>query len=135
MEPKRYGGPPFIPFRPQCEPNVPGTPLSSQPLIPFDLATASVPPEYAELEAAYPAGQTPAERVKAILDAAGFGRPPAAPPIETCGFRINVDGAPVFICTLAPHPDAPHLHGMHDGHASYDACTEMLQRGAYWPEG
>jgi len=72
----------------------------------------------------FPAGQTAAERIKAILDWAGFGtsEPPAS--VETCGFRIvDVDGAPVFICNQAPHPEAPHVHGMYDGH------TGTLNRG------
>lgn len=63
-----------------------------------------------------PAGQTAAERVKAILDAAGFGVPEPPAPVETCGLRVVRDGETVFVCTEPPHPDTPYVHTMLDGH-------------------
>lgn len=84
----------------------------------------------AEIPSKFPGGQTVVERVKAILDAAGYGPPPPVPPVEACDFRINVDGEPVFICTEARHPDAPHLHAMLDGHTG-----ELVRCKHYGREG
>jgi hypothetical protein len=66
-------------------------------------------------DAEFPAGQTASERIKAILDWAGFGAPEQPAAVETCGFRVtDADGTPVFTCTEAPHPESPHVYGMLD---------------------
>ena len=94
------------------------------------------PPPCDLLSLEFPAGQSSSERVKAILDWAGFGPAEEPATAETCGFRItDVDGAPVFVCNSPPHPEAPHLHVMLDGHLGFDECTQELRRGTHWAEG
>lgn len=90
------------------------------------------PPPCDLLSLELPAGQTSSERIAALLDAAGFRLPEPSAPVEMCGFTVNVDDVPVFICSTPPHPETPHQHGTWDGRGWYDEYAEKLRRGTHY---
>ena len=54
-------------------------------------------------------------------------------PREICGFRVDYPGGrPRFVCTAAPHPDRPTVHGDWLGMARYNESTDELVRGLYY---